>query len=142
MANQNPPAKRITTRRELESHIVAKAWRDSKYRKRLLKDPKAILRQELQAIDANAGLPDDLRIAVHEEAALQMHIVLPRNPREIMLSEVVGDNLEQFAPQTAAVAVAVVALNMTNVIGVANVVGNGNIVSAIVSATATGTAIS
>lgn len=136
MANDNPqnpqqPPKPVTTRRDLESRIVANAWRDPAYRERLLKDPKAVLQEELQKIDPNIRIPANLQVAVHEESATQMHLVLPRNPREISLSEATGDNLEAIAPQTIAVVVlAAVAVNTVaaaNNVGTVNAAANTNV---------------
>lgn len=128
---QNPPQKPISTRRDLESHIVAQAWRDPAYRDRLLRDPKSVLQEELQKLDPNIQLPADLQVAVHEEAPTQMHLVLPRNPREISLSEAAGDNLEAIAPQTIAVVVlAAVAVNTVaaaNNVGTVNAAANTNV---------------
>jgi|WetSurMetagenome_2_1015567.scaffolds.fasta_scaffold123654_2 hypothetical protein len=119
------------TRRDLEARIIAKAWRDPEYKKRLLSDPKGVLQSEIQAIDPAVKLPDSLQAYAHEETANTYHFVLPRNPRDISLSEVLSDDLEAVAPQTiAVVVVAAVALNTVgavNSIGVANVVGAGNV---------------
>ena len=93
------------TRRDLEARIVAKAWKDPSYKARLLNDPKAVLQSEISAIDPAVSLPAALQVSVHEEGPNLYHLVLPRNPREIALSEVLGDNLEVVAPQTVAVVV-------------------------------------
>lgn len=120
------------TRRDLESRIVAKAWKDADYKKRLLADPKAVLQDELTNLDPSITLPDSLKVQVHEENADLFHLVLPRNPNDISLGEVVGDNLEAVAPQTIAVVVvgaAVVAAGTVAVVthlGAANVVGAAN----------------
>jgi hypothetical protein len=136
-----PYKKPIMTRRDLEAHIVANAWRDPAYRARLLKDPKGVVQEELHSVDSSINLPADLKVHVHEESQSSYHLVLPRNPKEISLSDVVGDdNLEALAPQTIAVLVAVVAVvagntvtvgnNLTNVNAVVNgnVAVNGNVV--------------
>lgn len=104
MADSKQPQKTVKTRRELESQIVANAWRDAAYRKRLLADPKDVLQDELRKVDANASIPDDLDVSIHEEDVNHMHIVLPRNPQEFAPDAKLGD-LEQLAPQTVAVVV-------------------------------------
>jgi hypothetical protein len=98
-----PPA--ALTRRELEARIIAKAWKDPNYKARLLSNPKAVLQAEISAIDPDISLPAALQVGVHEEGPNLYHLVLPRNPREIALSEVLGDDLEAVAPQTVAVVV-------------------------------------
>ncbi|MEI7606519.1 MAG: NHLP leader peptide family RiPP precursor [Rhodospirillaceae bacterium] len=122
------------TRRELEALIIAKAWRNPAYKKRLSENPKAVLQEELKAIDPSIKLPDSLQVQVHEEDPDLFHLVVPRNPADISLGEVVGDNLEAVAPQTVAVVVvvaagAVVAAGTVAVVthlGAANVVGAAN----------------
>lgn len=118
------------SRRDLESRIVAKAWRDPAYHDALLKDPKAVLETELKLIDPSITLPASLNVHVHEESADTYHIVLPRNPKDISLSEVIGDDLEAVAPQTIAIVLvgvvaAGVAVAVTMVAG-ANVVAGAN----------------
>jgi hypothetical protein len=108
----NPPV--ALTRRDLEARIIAKAWKDPNYRKRLLADPKGVLQQEIGAIDPSVSLPAALQVQVHEEAPDTYHLVLPRNPKDISLGEILGDNLEAVAPQT----VAVVANVVQNVMGI------------------------
>jgi hypothetical protein len=124
-----PPAG--LTRRELEARIIAKAWKDPNYRTRLLADPKGVLQSEISAIDPSVSLPTKLQVQVHEEAPDAYHLVLPRNPKDISLSEVLGDNLEAVAPQTVAVLGAVVG-NATGIqVGnmQVNLVGNASAVA-------------
>lgn len=126
------------SRRDLESRIVAKAWRDPAYHDALIKDPKGTLEAELKSIDPSITLPAALNVHVHEESADTYHIVLPRNPKDISLSEVIGDDLEAVAPQTiaivlvgvvaAGVAVTVTMVAGANVVGVANATVTANAV--------------
>jgi hypothetical protein len=98
----------ITSRRAFEARIIAKAWKDPSYKQRLLANPKAALQQEVAAVDPSVVLPAELHVQVHEEAPNVYHLVLPRNPRDISLGELIGDNLEAVSPQTIAVVVATV----------------------------------
>ncbi|HYO76041.1 MAG TPA: NHLP leader peptide family RiPP precursor [Thermoanaerobaculia bacterium] len=144
MADNDP--KPIQTRRDLEARIVARAWREPSYKQRLLKDPKGVLQEELQNIDPNIQLPPGLKVAVHEEAANQYHLVLPRNPKEITLGDVAGDDLEALAPQTIAVVVVGLGVVVGNTVGLVNNVGNTNVganvnVAANVNAAATQTSV-
>jgi len=118
------------SRRELESKIVAKAWRDPKYRTALLKDPKSILESELKAIHPDIELPDKLTVNVHEEDADTYQIVLPRNPKDISLAEVIGDNLEAIAAQTVVI---VPMFGSNTVIGQVNSVISGTLVTGVTS---------
>lgn len=110
MVTVNPPAATgPMSRRDLEARIIANAWRDPDYAARLHKDPKSVLADELKSIDPSIKLPDSLKVHVHEETADTFHLVLPRNPKDIKLSEVMGSDLEAIAPQTIAVVVVVAA---------------------------------
>ena len=121
----------ISTRNELEGRIIAKAWRDPKYKARLIKDPKGVLAEELKAVDPSIDLPKDLKVDVHQETKDQYHLVLPRNPDDIRVSEVLHDgDLEAVAPQTIAVVVAGIAVVVGNTAGAVNNVGAGNVVAA------------
>lgn len=138
--NQKP----IQTRRDLETRIVTRAWREPAYKQRLLKDPKGVLEDELRSLDPTIRLPSDLKVAVHEESANAYHLVLPRNPREITLSDVANDDLEALAPQT--VAIIILGVVAANTVGVVNNVGNTNVganvnVAANVNAAATSTSV-
>jgi len=134
--SENQPGQPATppgalTRRGFEARIIAKAWRDPKYKERLLKNPKQVLQEEVEAIDPSVTLPESLAVSVHEETPEQYHLVLPRNPNDISLGEIVGDDLEAVAPQTIAVvvlaAVAVNTVGVANLLGAVNAVGAGNV---------------
>jgi hypothetical protein len=126
-----PATTPVMTRRDLEARIIAKAWKNPSYKQRLLADAKSVLQGEISAIDPDVTLPAELQVYVHEEAPNAYHLVLPRNPRNIALSEVVGDDLEAVAPQTIAVVViAVVAGNTVaagNNVAVVNAATVGNV---------------
>jgi len=125
LATSTPPAQPMT-RRELEAKIVAKAWRDPAFKALLTSNPKAALQHELTAIDPAIRLPAALEVHVHEETANSYHLVLPRNPRDISLGEVVGDDLESIAPQTIAVLVVGVAVVAGNTVAAGNNLANVN----------------
>ena len=121
------------TRRDLEAKIIANAWRDPEYKKRLMDDPKAVLEEALKGIDPDISLPKDLSVNVHEEDANTFHLVLPRDPRDLKLSDVMTDDqLEAVAPQTIAVVVVVAGIGVVvgNTVGAVNTVGAGNVVAA------------
>jgi hypothetical protein len=127
-----PPA--VLSRRDLEARIIAKAWRDPKYKKALVANPKAVLQQEIAAIDPSVALPTGLKVAVHEEAPNIYHLVLPRSPKDITLDEIIGDGLEAVAPQTVAVVVSSVVNSNSNLILINAVVANSSFVSTYVVA--------
>lgn len=74
------------TRAEFEAKIVAKAWADPEYKKRLLTSPKEVLREELAAINPDVKLPESLEVYVHEETPNALHITLPVNPDDYRTS--------------------------------------------------------
>ncbi|MGH6671541.1 MAG: NHLP leader peptide family RiPP precursor [Xanthobacteraceae bacterium] len=122
------PVAPVVTRRDLEARIVAKAWRHPAYLQRLLTDPKSVLQSEVSAADPGVTLPAGLQVSVHQETPNTYHLVLPRNPKEIALSEVLPDDLEAVAPQT--IAVVVIAVVAVNTVGAANNIGAVNAVTA------------
>ncbi|MEO0694272.1 MAG: NHLP leader peptide family RiPP precursor [Pseudomonadota bacterium] len=120
-----------SSRRDLEAMIIARAWRDPEYKAMLMKDPKSALEGALKEIDPDISLPDSLKVNVHEEDADTFHLVVPRDPRDLKLSDVVPDDqFEAIAPQTIAVVVAGIAVVVGNTVGAVNNVGAGNVVAA------------
>ncbi len=123
----------MPTRKDFEGRIIAKAWKDPEYREKLLKNPKEALQEELSTLDPDAKLPDDLNVKVLEETPDQYYLVLPRNPRDMSVSEAMGDDLDAIAPQTVAVVVAVVGIGVgvANTLGAVNNVGAANVGAAV-----------
>ena len=62
-------------------HIVAKAWADKKYKKRLLADPVAVLKENGLAV------PVGMKIKVVEDTDKLCTLVLPLNPLEVELTD-------------------------------------------------------
>jgi hypothetical protein len=72
-----------TVRHELESRIIARAWKDHEFRERLLSDPKAILEGE-----SGQRIGPEVKVLALEETADVLYLVLPMKPRAILgLSE-------------------------------------------------------
>jgi hypothetical protein len=61
--------------------ITAKAWRDADFKKRLLSDPVAVLK------DYGLALPPDVKIKVVEDTDTLYHLSLPPKPTDKELSE-------------------------------------------------------
>lgn len=68
--------------RELQDKIVAKAWKDENFRKKLVNDPKGALEKEW-----GVKLPKEVEIHVHEEKGHDIHLVIPRNPASGSLTD-------------------------------------------------------
>ena len=63
-------------RRELESELIAKAWKDEAFKQELINNPKAVYTREL-----GQQLPENLIIRVVEETADTIYLALPRSPQ-------------------------------------------------------------
>lgn len=61
--------------------ITAKAWTDANFKKRLLSDPVAVLK------DYGTTLPPDVKIKVFEDTDTLYHLTLPPKPADKELSE-------------------------------------------------------
>jgi hypothetical protein len=61
--------------------IVARAWADDAFRRRLVADPTAVLQEHGIAVPTGVGL------RVVEDTASQVHLVLPAKPSDEELSE-------------------------------------------------------
>jgi len=81
------------TRRDLETRLIEKAWRDPVFRKDIVKDPKGMLEKH-----TGQKLPGQLRIYVHEEDANTLHFSIPSPPSN--LNELSDEDLERVAGGT------------------------------------------
>ena len=54
--------------------VIAKAWTDPGYKKRLLKEPAKVLAEE------GLNLPKGAKVHVHENSKKAVHLVLPQRP--------------------------------------------------------------
>jgi nitrile hydratase alpha subunit len=63
------------------TQIIKKAWADPTFKKRLLEDPKAIAQEH------GIHVPQDLEVLVVENTKTRVHVVLPVQPPDELLSE-------------------------------------------------------
>lgn len=70
------------TRKDFEAELIARAWKDESFKKRLLKDPKAVV-EEL----SGEQFPADLKISVFEETPTSVCLVIPRDPDSELTEE-------------------------------------------------------
>jgi hypothetical protein len=63
------------TRKELEAEIIAKAWKDERFRQELLSNPKEAITKTL-----GAKLAENLEIRVVQETPNNLYLVLPVKP--------------------------------------------------------------
>jgi hypothetical protein len=64
----------VSTRRDLEAKIVARAWADEGFRERLKTDPRSAVAEE-----TGVAVPESIAIEVLEETPERAYIVLPSN---------------------------------------------------------------
>ena len=81
------------TRRDLETRLVEKAWKDPVFRKDVVNDPKGMLEKH-----TGQKLPEQVRIFVHEEDANTLHFSIPPAPSN--LNELSDEDLEKVAGGT------------------------------------------
>jgi hypothetical protein len=76
--------------RDYELDIIVKAWRDEKFRKQLLSDPKKAIEQEF-----NITVPPDVSISVHEESDDAIHLIVPSIPADFFAEDLSDDELRE-----------------------------------------------
>ena len=69
-------AKQVTSRKEFETDIIAKTWKNSAFKQELFSNPKAVYEREL-----GRSLPENLQIHVVEEDANNFYLVVPSKPQ-------------------------------------------------------------
>lgn len=75
--------------RDYELDIIVKAWRNEKFRKSLLEDPKKAIEKEF-----NIRVPPDMNISVHEEHENSLHLIVPSVPSNFSAEELSDDELK------------------------------------------------
>ncbi|WP_183562281.1 NHLP leader peptide family RiPP precursor [Paenibacillus endophyticus] len=68
----------VAAEQTLQEQIIQKAWEDAEFKKQLLADPKAAVKEAF-GID----IPDSIEVEVVEETANKYYFVLPQNPSDI-----------------------------------------------------------
>jgi hypothetical protein len=82
------------TRKDIESHIIAKAWKNEAFKQELLTNSKAVINKEF-----GIELPDELNVSVYEENPTSLYFVLPLRP-QTEGQEVSQEELESIAGGT------------------------------------------
>jgi hypothetical protein len=99
-----------TNRRELETQLIEKCWKDSEFMKRVISDPKGMLEQH-----TGQKLPAGLKIVVHEEDANTLHFTIPQAPTN--LNELSDAELDRVAGGTDVIATLVLSLSIAASVG-------------------------
>jgi hypothetical protein len=79
-------------RQTLQARLIAKAWKDEKFRQELLRNPNAAVEREF-----GMKLPPGIQIQVHEETSNTLHLVLPSNADAPAEAELTDADLEAVA---------------------------------------------
>lgn len=91
MATRPPIA--ATARRDVETALIEKCWKDPEFKKAVVSDPKGMLERY-----GGQKLPPDVRIFIHEEDANTLHLSIPPAPSN--LTELSDEDLEKVAGGT------------------------------------------
>ncbi len=79
------------TRKDIEAHIIAQAWKDENYKQELLNNPRSIFEKEF-----GMKIPSQKRIEVLEEDFNTLYFVLPTSP-DLSKIELSDEELEVVA---------------------------------------------
>ncbi|MEH2072561.1 MAG: NHLP leader peptide family RiPP precursor [Nostoc sp.] len=63
-------------RREIESDLIARAWKDEAFKQELIRNPKAVFARE-----SGQKIPENIEIKVVEETGNTLYLVLPKSPQ-------------------------------------------------------------
>jgi hypothetical protein len=85
------------TRRDLETALIEKCWKDPDFMRQVVSDPKAMLERH-----TGQTLPSQIKIFIHQEDANTLHFSIPPAPSN--LTELSDDDLERVAGGTDVVA--------------------------------------
>src|SRR5215469_6476860 len=108
------PQPRVT-KRDLETALIEKCWKDADFKKQVVSDPKGMLEHH-----TGQKLPANLKIFIHEEDANTLHFSIPPTPSGVR--ELSDDDLEKVAGGTEVI--------FTSAIGISIAVTGGLAVTA------------
>jgi hypothetical protein len=83
------------TRQDIESHIIAQAWKNEAYKQELLSNPKAVIEREF-----GVKLPPEFTVQIKEESPSNLYFVLPMRP-DLSAAELSEEQLEAVAGGTS-----------------------------------------
>ncbi|WP_058186955.1 NHLP leader peptide family RiPP precursor [Terracidiphilus gabretensis] len=94
-----------TNRRDLETKLIEKCWKDPEFMKLVVSDPKGMLEQHI-----GQKLPAGLKIVVNQEDANTLHFTIPLPPTN--LNELSDEELEKVAGGSDLIAIFTLAITV------------------------------
>lgn len=88
-----PSPRPALRRRDLETALVEKCWKDPEFKKAVVSDPKGMLERH-----TGQKLPPQVKIIIHEEDANTLHLSIPPAPSNV--TELSDEQLAQVAGGT------------------------------------------
>jgi hypothetical protein len=82
-----------STRRDLETALIEKCWKDPEFKRQIIGDPKGMLERHI-----GQKLPAPIKIFIHEEDANTLHFSIPEAP--VNLTDLSDEELERVAGGT------------------------------------------
>jgi hypothetical protein len=104
------------TRRDLETALIEKCWKDPEFKKTVLSDPKGMLERHI-----GQKLPAQIKVFIHEEDGNTLHFSIPMAPSN--LTELSDDDLERVAGGTDIIYT--VAATVAAIVTAASAAGSG-----------------
>jgi hypothetical protein len=89
-----------TSRRDIETALVEKCWKDPEFKKAVVTDPKGMLERH-----TGKKLPPHVKIIIHEEDANTLHLSIPPGPANA--EKLSDEDLERVAGGTEIVGIVV-----------------------------------
>ena len=83
----------VPTRRDLQTALIEKCWKDAEFKRKVISDPKGMLEQHM-----GQKLPPGVKIFIHEEDGNALHFSIPPAPAN--LTELSDEELEAVAGGT------------------------------------------
>jgi hypothetical protein len=88
--------KQAGTRRDLETALIEKCWKDPEFKKAVVSDPKGMIERH-----TGKQLPPQLKIFIHEDDSNTLHLTIPPAPTNV--TELSDADLEKVAGGTEVV---------------------------------------
>ncbi len=106
-----------SARREMETALIEKCWKDPEFKKAVLSDPKGIFERH-----TGRSLPPGMKIFIHEEDANTLHLTIPPAPSN--LADLSDEDLERVAGGTEfLIVMSAVAVSVAGASAVGSVAG-------------------